>query len=180
MKALLPVTGRIYVYILCQISALCLWFCVSSKPQVSRASSYLMFQRIRSVKKILNYLVKEKTGLWWFNKLSKDLTSKQLALMLSIPELLTPGHQRIKKILFSKEKHWLRVGFSFLFYYYYFHKRHLWFTANTRKIAPINKLYHDSICSLWGEVLLATCIFTTCYKRDAICTCWHWTLITVN
>lgn len=89
---------------------------VSSKPKVSWASSYLMFQRIRSVKKILNYLVKGKMGLWQFNKVSKDFESKQLALMLSITELLTPGHQRINQLLFSQEKHRLRFGlFGFFF-----------------------------------------------------------------
>lgn len=134
VKALLPAPDRICVHILCQISAHCLLLCVSSKPKVSWASSYLMFQRIRSVKKILNYLVKGKTGLWQFNKVSKDFESKQLALMLSITELLTPGHQRINQLLFSQEKHWLRfVGF--------FHKRHLWFTANTSKTAQIDKFH---------------------------------------
>ena len=60
------------------------------------------------MKKILNSLVKGKIGLQQFHKVIKGFESKQGAVILSITELLTPGHQRINLLLFLQDKHQLR------------------------------------------------------------------------
>lgn len=108
-----------------------------------------------------------KTGLWQFNKVSKDYENKQPALMLSITELL----QGINQFLFSQKKHRLRLGLAFIFSF----RKSFWFTVSTSKNTQIDKLHWDSICSLWGERLLTAHIFITCYKRNEIFTWWHWT-----
>lgn len=90
-------------------------------------------------------------------------------------------HQRINQLLSWKEKNILFLtrevlikGFlinflNVLFYLsIFFHTRYLRLNANTSKIAQIEKLHKDTICSMWGKRQLAKCIFTTSRERDAM------------
>lgn len=55
-----------------------------------------------------------------------------------------------------------------MYFIYFFHTRYLRLNANTSKIAQIEKLHKDTICSMWGKRQLAKCIFTTSRERDAM------------